>query len=202
RLVGLSREEREARAARLVREVGLAHALDRPVGRYSKGMKQRIGLAQALIGDPDLLVLDEPFSGLDPIGRKEVRDILLAQRDAGKTLLFTSHILSDVERLCDRVALLEGGVIGRCASLHELLRPEARRFEVQLGEAPEGFSTRFGEAVTMRETSERGVHLEVEGEATLDAVIDAARARGLRIHAVTPRRESLEDLFFRKALDV
>jgi ABC-2 type transport system ATP-binding protein len=202
RLAGLSRSARDERARRLVHEVGLGHALDRPVGRYSKGMKQRIGLAQALMADPDLLILDEPFSGLDPIGRKEVRDILLAQRDQGKTLVFTSHILSDVELLCDRVALLKAGSISACASLDELLRPEVRRFELQLTDAPSGFGERFGETVTTRETSERGVHLEIEGEATLDAVIDAARADHLRILAVTPRRETLEDLFIRNALEV
>jgi ABC-2 type transport system ATP-binding protein len=202
RLVGLSRGERDERAQRLVHEVGLDHAIDRPVGRYSKGMKQRIGLAQALMGEPELLILDEPFSGLDPIGRKEVRDILLAQRERGKTLVFTSHILSDVERLCDRVALLKGGAISACASLEELLRPEVRRFELELGAAPAGFAERFGAAVSTRATGERGVHLEVEGEATLDAVIDAARAERLRILAVTPRRESLEDLIIRDALDL
>lgn len=200
RLSGLPRAEREARAARLASEVGLAHALDRPVGRYSKGMKQRIGLAQALMGDPELLILDEPFSGLDPVGRKEVRDILLAQRELGKSLMFTSHILSDVELLCDRVALLDGGVIGACGSLDELLRPEVRRFELHLSGAPEGFPERLGEALTDWSAGERGVHLELEGEAALDAAIDAARAGGHRVLAVTPRRETLEDLFVRRAL--
>jgi ABC-2 type transport system ATP-binding protein len=200
RLAGLPKDVREARAQALVREVGLGHALDRPVGKYSKGMKQRIGLAQALMSDPDLLILDEPFSGLDPIGRKEVRDILLAQREAGKTLVFTSHILSDVELLCDRVALLRGGRISACATIEELLRPEVRRFEVQLASASEDFAERFGGVVVTRKTGERGVHLEVEGEATLDAVVDGARAEGLRILAITPRRESLEDLFIRNAL--
>jgi ABC-2 type transport system ATP-binding protein len=111
RLVGIPKNARRARAEEMIDKVGIREAVDRPIGKFSKGMMQRIGLAQALLHDPELLVLDEPMSGLDPIGRKEVRDLLLEQRRRGKTLLFTSHILSDVERLCDRVVIMQKGRI-------------------------------------------------------------------------------------------
>jgi ABC-2 type transport system ATP-binding protein len=104
--------------------VGLAHATDRPIGRFSKGMMQRVGLAQALLHDPELLILDEPMSGLDPIGRKEVRELIQEQREQGRTLLFTSHILTDVEVLCDRVAIMNRGVITAAGKLDELLQKE------------------------------------------------------------------------------
>ncbi len=122
RLLGMKRSERVKRIEEMIDTVGLAHATDRPIGRFSKGMMQRVGLAQALLHDPELLILDEPMSGLDPIGRKEVRDILLAQREKGKTLIFTSHILSDVEMLCDRAIIMRRGRIQAEGTLRELMR--------------------------------------------------------------------------------
>jgi len=108
-LFGLDRSERRRRGGALLEQVGLVDAADRSLRTYSKGMLQRVGLAQSLMGDPDLLVLDEPMSGLDPIGRKEVRDLILAQRGLGKTVFFSTHILPDIEQLCDRVAIVVGG---------------------------------------------------------------------------------------------
>jgi len=121
RLMGMSRRDRQQRSEEMVSTVGLAGAVDRPIGKFSKGMMQRIGLAQALLHDPELLILDEPMSGLDPIGRKEIRDLLLEQHARGKTLLFTSHILTDVEKLCDRVAIMDHGKIAAEGTLSELL---------------------------------------------------------------------------------
>ena len=135
RLVGLRRRERRARSEEMIDKVGLRHAADRPIGKFSKGMMQRIGLAQALLHDPELLVLDEPMSGLDPIGRKEVRDLLLEQRERGKTLLFTSHILSDVELLCDRVVIMQQGNITSEGQVHDLLESAGRRVEIRLSSA-------------------------------------------------------------------
>ena len=124
RLVGMGATERAQRGQAMLERVGLADAADRPIGKFSKGMTQRIGLAQALLHDPELLILDEPMSGLDPIGRKEVRELIQEQREKGKTLLFTSHILSDVEVLCDRVAIMNHGVITASGKLDELLEKE------------------------------------------------------------------------------
>ena len=139
RLMGMPRALRDKRSAEMIEMVGLSHAVDRPIGRFSKGMTQRMGLAQALLHDPQLLILDEPMSGLDPIGRKQVRDIILAQRHAGKTLIFTSHVLSDVEMLCDRIAIINKGRVVARGTLDELLKREVRRVRIQLAGAPQYF---------------------------------------------------------------
>lgn len=202
RLAGLSRDERRARSEFLLDRVGLSGARDRAVGRFSKGMKQRVGLAQALMGDPELLILDEPLSGLDPIGRKEVREILLEQRAAGKTLVFTSHILSDVERLCDRVAIIKEGRVSTAPTpLRSLLRPEVRRFEVHIDELSETLDAAFSGRLKRLPIVDQGVLIELEGEANLDEFIDRARAEGRRIVAIRPLRESLEALFLRDAIE-
>ena len=104
----------EGHCDRLITRVGMSHAADRPLRKLSKGMHQRIGIAQALIASPRLIVLDEPFSGLDPIGRREIREVLLEERARGATLLFSSHILPDVEALCDRFLILEDGQLRYC----------------------------------------------------------------------------------------
>lgn len=121
RLFGLSSSIRSVRVERLLEQVGLSHARKLPLRKYSKGMIQRIGIAQALINDPDLVILDEPMSGLDPIGRKDVRDIIFRLRESGKTVFFSSHILQDVEMLCDRVAIVTKGQLRKLGTLHDLL---------------------------------------------------------------------------------
>jgi ABC-2 type transport system ATP-binding protein len=120
-LFNLSAEERRDRSNQLLEMVGLSHARRRRVGEFSKGMARRIGLAQAMINDPSLLILDEPTSGLDPLGCKEVKDLILMLKKRGKTVLITSHLLSDVEDICDRVIILYGGKIRATGTLHELL---------------------------------------------------------------------------------
>jgi ABC-2 type transport system ATP-binding protein len=200
RLVGLSSRERDAQSRALIERVGLGHAADRAVRKYSKGMMQRLGLAQALLGDPDLLILDEPMTGLDPIGRKEVRDLLLEEKQRGKTLFFSSHILSDVEMLCDRVAIVHRGEVAAYGRLAELLRPEVRHVEIELAGVDDALRARLAARSASATTVGANVVFTVEGEAHVDAVIDAARAGGARVIAVMPRRETLEDLFVRKAL--
>jgi ABC-2 type transport system ATP-binding protein len=121
RLVGLGASEIRTRRDALIEQVGLADAANRPLKKFSKGMLQRIGLAQALIGEPKLLVLDEPMSGLDPIGRKFVADLIAELNGRGTTILFSSHILSDVERLCHRVVILNRGVVASEGRLTDLV---------------------------------------------------------------------------------
>ena len=120
-LFSLSAEERKKRTSQLLEMVGLEHAKDRPVGEFSKGMIRRIGLAQAMINDPAFLILDEPTSGLDPLGCREVKDLILMLKKRGKTVIVTSHLLSDIEDVCDRVVILYGGRIRAEGTLNELL---------------------------------------------------------------------------------
>ena len=120
-LFNLSRAERKNRIDQLLDMVGLAHARHRRVGEFSKGMARRIGLAQAMINDPSLLIFDEPTSGLDPLGCREVKDLIMELKKRGKTVLITSHLLSDVEDICDRVVILYGGKVRAQGSLNELL---------------------------------------------------------------------------------
>ena len=123
-LFNLSAEERKKRAEQLLEMVGLSHAANRPVGEFSKGMTRRIGLAQAMINDPSLLILDEPTSGLDPLGCREVKDLIQLLKKRGKTVIVTSHLLSDIEDVCDRVIILYGGQIRAQGTLNELLTIE------------------------------------------------------------------------------
>lgn len=120
-LFGLSRAERLSRTRQLLEMVGLSHAAKRQVGEFSKGMQRRIGLAQAMINDPDLLILDEPTSGLDPLGCREIKDLILFLKKRGKTVIISSHLLADVEDVCDRVIILYGGKIRASGTLNELL---------------------------------------------------------------------------------
>jgi len=130
-LFGMSKSDADRRTVELLRMVDLEHAADRAVGRFSKGMARRVGLAQALINAPELLILDEPTSGLDPIGCREVKDLLRTLVSGGVSVLMTSHLLADVEDVCDRVAILERGVLRAEGKISELLRlPDAVRFVV------------------------------------------------------------------------
>lgn len=120
-LFRISRKERKIRIDRLIEQVGLGFARKRPLRQYSKGMLRRIGIAQALINDPDLIILDEPTSGLDPIGTRETKDLILALKERGKTVLLCSHLLSDVQDICDRVAILDKGKLQISGTIDELL---------------------------------------------------------------------------------
>lgn len=136
-LFGMARAEAARRTAELLRMVALEHAADRAVGRFSKGMARRVGVAQALVNAPELLVLDEPTSGLDPLGCREVKDLVRTLAEGGVTVLMTSHLLADVEDVCDRVAILARGELCAEGRVSELLRqPDAVRFMVEgLGES-------------------------------------------------------------------
>jgi ABC-2 type transport system ATP-binding protein len=200
RLTGLDGNTRRKRSDMLLEKLGLTHAIDRPIGKFSKGMMQRLGFCQALLHDPELLILDEPFSGLDPIGRKDIRDTLLEQRAAGKTLLMTSHVLSDVELLCDHVAIVQRGQLVAAGKLDQLLKPEVRRVEIEL----ENVSAELREKLEKQAMSMRALHqhtvVVVEGDANVPAMLKLAIDAGAQVHAVIPHRETLEDLFVRKAV--
>ncbi len=200
RLSGLHGAELRRRADAALERTGIAYAQSRQVRRLSKGMLQRTGLAAAMVSDPELLLLDEPMSGLDPVGRKEVRDLIVEEKKRGKTVFFSTHILSDVETLCDRVVILRRGEVVVSGKVRELLRSEVRRIEVTLGDASDALVrelTSQGAA-----PSRVGEHLvvEVEGETNIPKVLKSALESGARVIEVTPRRETLEDLFMRRAI--
>jgi ABC-2 type transport system ATP-binding protein len=200
RLSGLSAGAARDRTRQVLEQVGVAYAADRPVRRLSKGMLQRTGLAAALVADPELLILDEPMSGLDPVGRKEVRDLIVEERKRGRTIFFSTHILNDVESLCDRVAILRKGEVVVSGRISELLRRDARRTEITLrGDFAALAAALAGEGLSTKEVGGL-LHVLVEGADTLTGVLRRALDAGLSVEQVVPRQETLEDLFMREAI--
>jgi ABC-2 type transport system ATP-binding protein len=197
KLSGLSGAALDRRAEALLERVGLSGARDLTVRKFSKGMVQRLGLAQALVHDPPLLVLDEPMSGLDPIGRKDVRDLVLDLRKEGKTIFFSTHILSDVETICDRVGMLLGGRLVREAALGSLLDGTVHSVEVRCA----GLDDRA--AAEVRALAGDG-GTAAEGHVFVFPTVEAAStgaalvlARGGRLLSLQPNRETLEETFVR-----
>lgn len=201
RLRGLESKTRRRRGDELLELVGLSAARDRPLRKFSKGMLQRIGLAQSLIGDPELLILDEPMTGLDPVGRKEVRDLILDLRRKGKTIFFSSHILSDVETLCDRVAIVNEGLLVDKGSLKELLEPAVLLVDIELDNTSEELGVQLEElSVELTREDPQRVHVAVKGEDLVEEVLRLAVEDKAKVLTVIPRRETLENLFMRRAL--
>ena len=193
-LCGLSGHELDGRLKEVLGMVGMERAADLLVRRYSKGMIQRIALAQALIHRPALLVLDEPTSGLDPVGRRLMRDIILAERQRGATVLFCTHIIPDVEAVCDRVAVLVGGRVVRRGTTQELLSAEVPRWELAVeGMAVE--AVRALAAAGVEVTQIAGRVLARGADADIQALLRQAVQAGGRVSRLQPVRFSLEDLF-------
>ena len=199
-LFGMTGKAAASRVDLLIETVGLdSDKARRHLRKYSKGMLQRIGIAQALINDPQLLFLDEPMSGLDPIGRREVRDLILSLRRQGKTVFFSTHILTDVEALCDRVAILVGGRMVQCGTLHDLTASRQSSIEVvALGTDAaivQQRSTALPGLISVVPTP-HGVHLTVSDDEGLDHALALIRDAGGKLVSVNPSRASLEDLFY------
>ncbi|MDZ4677825.1 MAG: ABC transporter ATP-binding protein [Oligoflexia bacterium] len=165
----------------LLEEVGLSHAADRPLRRYSKGMLQRIGIAQALVNDPELLILDEPMSGLDPDGRSEVSKIIASCNKRGVTVMFSTHLLPDVETLCDRVIMIDHGKLIVESAVTDLLESQTKGFTLEIKKAGQNQNLSFN----------------FEDDASLQAAIDQARKEQSRIIKVLPQRPSLEEVFLK-----
>ena len=200
RLSGLSGSKLRQRVEAVIDRVGMAHAIDRAVRALSKGMLQRVGLAAALVHEPKLLILDEPMSGLDPVGRKEVRDIIVDEKKKGRTVFFSTHILSDVEALCDHVCILRRGKVVVSGVLGELLDAGARGSEITMSPAsPELLEALAGMGLSPREIAGSLV-VEVEGDARSRDVLKRAIELGASIESVTSKRETLESLFVRRAI--
>ena len=226
-----TRRERRKRADRLLGLVAMERWADRPVREYSKGMLQRVGLAQALMNDPDLVILDEPTDGVDPVGRREIREVLRQIRDEGRTIFLNSHLLSEVEMLCSRVAILVQGTVRTIGSIDDLTR-DSQRFEVEIvaSRMPEWVAREFPAVSLLRASDTPPVarpsgdapppgeaHATVDANATtagtltlswpsatvegVQPLIDRLRQSGVAIRRVQPRADTLEDLFIRLVAD-
>ena len=199
-LFGLSKSEQNKRAKGLLSRVRLDESKwNTQLRKFSKGMLQRVGLAQALVNDPEVVFLDEPMSGLDPIGRREVRDLIAALRQEGKTVFMCSHILSDIEVLCDRVAILKGGRLAHVGRLQELRQQVAGHALVEvvvsaIDEAALRPHLPGGNNFKISSTP-AGLRIEVSEEGEVDGVIVALRKAGGKLVSVQPLRQSLEELF-------
>jgi ABC-2 type transport system ATP-binding protein len=195
-LFGQDGHTRARRTEDLLTRVNLEKkSWDRQLRKFSKGMLQRVGLAQALVNDPEIVFLDEPMSGLDPIGRREVRDLIASLRTQGKTVFMCSHILSDIEVLCDSVAILKGGRLAHAGSLEELHTRQVSAVEIiATGAEAEALKQLLGASATVTTTAS-GLKIEVADETQVDAAIGALRQAHGKLVSVQPMRQSLEELF-------
>lgn len=193
RLFGIPEPERSKRVDALLDRVGLSRAANQPLRTYSKGMLQRIGLAQCLINDPELLILDEPTAGLDPIAHIDIRDLILELRSQGKTLFISSHQLSDVEIVCDRVAILNRGELVRMGKLEDLL--SGGHVEMIAEKVPETVLEPIRQLGGRPSLHDGRLIVEQPDDGSIDRVIDLVRAHGGHIISVKPYRRTLEDLF-------
>lgn len=200
RLYGMSGDRLVRRIDETLRLVGLHERADSAVGTFSKGMQQRLALAQALLNDPDLLILDEPTSALDPIGRRDVRMIVEGLKERGKTVLLNSHILSDIERVCDRVAIMRKGRLERQGSIASLLEG-AISLHMRIGGLSPELSASLARMGSDLHVVSQGditeLTLAVPSEDRIPPVAEAVTSANARLYALTPTRESLEDLFVR-----
>ncbi len=197
-LFGFSKKSVEGKAEELLDRVGLSKAKDVQLRKFSKGMLQRLGLAQALVNDPDLVILDEPMSGLDPIGRVEIRELIRELKSRGKTVFFSSHIISDVELLADRVCILNEGSKVAEGSIKELLgKGVVKYFEVDVRGILDGESLKneLGSSCISMTVREDMLIIRLSGEEHVDRAVDLIRARGGMLKAVVPVRVDLEELF-------
>lgn len=193
RLFNISNPELDKKISVLLERVGMSDFASIPLGKYSKGMLQRIGLCQALLHEPSVLIFDEPMSGLDPLGRALVRDVILEEREKGKTIFFSSHVLSDVEAISDRIAILVKGKLRGIGTLDELTGGLSKQYECSFSCEEE---INFGVKLERRGTLQR-VHIE---EAQLFELMALFKTKGATVAQVIPVKRSLEEVFVDEAL--
>lgn len=185
---------RKTRAEELLRLVGLENGAGRAIRGYSRGMIQRLALAQALMNDPDLLILDEPMSNLDPIGRKDVRDIILNLKDQSKTIFFSSHILSDAEMIADRIGILNEGRLVQVGTMSELVDKQIAATEVTFEMAPEKLESLSPKGLTPVQQENR-IMVRIEDPGQLPELLASVNRAGGTLISVIPQRKSLEEFF-------
>ena len=188
----IKKKEREEKIKHLLQIVGLEPSADLQLRKFSRGMLQRIGLAQSLLNDPSLVLLDEPLGGLDPIGRKEIRDIIVKLKEEGKTVFLSSHILQDIEMICDRVAIIVNGEIVNQGTLKDLISEKILFTEIDLSGVEKKELKNMGESLT-----EKGgrILLRVFEEENVQKVLELIQSKKGKVHSLIPRTETLEDLF-------
>ena len=200
-LFGYAPAERRRRAATLLDQVGIGAERRLQLRKFSKGMLQRVGIAQALVNDPEVVFLDEPMSGLDPLGRRDIRELMLSLRQRGCTVFFSSHVLSDAETLCSRVAIVAGGRLAAQGSLAELLAFQVRGWELVMdGLAAAQLERALATGVVTGATALGGGRhsLSLPPTATPERVVADLARDGARLVSLNPLRDTLEDLFVRK----
>ena len=196
RLYGMSKAARKRRIPEVLEQVGLIARRKSRLGEFSKGMQQRVGLAQAILNDPDLVILDEPTSALDPLGRREVRDIVAGLKAAGKTVLLNSHLLSEIEMSCDQVAILKAGRVIRQGKIDDLLAaPTIVKMRVQAQSA--GLITALEKLSRTVEVQGEEIAVTISEEGVIPELAAAVIGHGGRLFSLVPLRETLEDLFIR-----
>lgn len=200
-LFGYPPAECRARATRVLDRVGLGADRERPLRQYSKGMVQRVGIAQALVNDPELVIFDEPMSGLDPVGRREVRELILHLRDEGRTVLFSSHILSDAELLCSRVGILAKGKLVASGSLTELTAGASLGWEVVAERVSDALVERLRARVArVTPISDQRYSFDLRGDDRPEPFIAELSAAGAVLVSAAPLRTTLEDVFMERVL--
>ncbi len=200
KLHGIDRGQRTKRAAALLNEVGLEDAVDQPIRGYSKGMRQRLGLAQALVHDPKLLILDEPLDGLDPMGRLHLRQLISDRGERGTTVFFSSHVLNDVEVVCDHLVVLDGGKIAYQGATDGIGADVDPTVDLIFGGVEADALALVGEAAGAKPTKRGDGSYGVlcSSQSAADATVDAVRAAGGRILSLATRRPSLEETFLER----
>ena len=204
RLFGYAGADRRRRVAALLDRVGIDGASRRmQLRKFSKGMIQRVGIAQALLNDPEVVFLDEPMSGLDPIGRREVRSLILELRDQGRTIVFSSHILADAEALCSRVAVIAGGRLAAAGRLTDILAFQIRGWELVVADLqPSALERIVPMIMRSTEIAPRRYTLEVTLDHPPERIITELTAAGATIVSLNPLRDTLEDFFVQRVAEV
>ena len=198
-LFGYRAADRRQRVDRLLDEVGIGQERRMPLRKFSKGMLQRVGIAQALINEPELVIFDEPMSGLDPLGRRDVRSLILSLRDRGVTVFFSSHVLSDAEALCSRVAILANGRLATTGRLSDMLAFQIRGWEI----VASGVNDRLLQSLQTRATrlvrlGDGRCSIEVPPDVSPDRIVSELSAGGAHLLTLNPIRDTLEDFFVKQ----
>lgn len=202
-LFGLRGMMLSKRVDELLELVGMVYAKDLQLRKFSKGMLQRVGIAQALINDPELVVLDEPMSGLDPIGRKEVRDLIFRLKESGKTVLFSSHILHDAELLCDRVAMIMKGRLVACGEVADLVeRGTTKHVEMVIDRLSSEALVQVRQIAEKVVQQGERVMAVLTSQQQVDESLEIVRGVNAKLVSLTPHKSSLEDLFIKEAKSV